>query len=156
KSHAAIVTHQLDRVAFRIVNVKRAPVHPGVLRSGHVAAKDLQTRFLRLEIGEVDFECNVVDSRSGGIKADVARLTGTIEQSQNLSMAAKSFGDLEEGDVLEAAHQLEADHVLIEPLRRVEILDAEGNFTERVNCSMGRGHESVSLSGSGSRPPMHF
>ena len=129
-AHRPIVADPLDLVALRIRDVQRPPVDPGVLGGGDPQAEPLQPCPHGLVVGKVDLEGDVVNRGLGRVQAPVVGLPRSIEQGEDLVVAAVPLGDAEEGGVVEPPDQFQADHHLVERQHDVDVADPQGDLSE--------------------------
>src|SRR6266481_7640253 len=127
--HGWIITNELDIVAFRVMDIERAPVDPVVIGELEFAAECFKPGTLGLEIFSGDREGEMIDGRFGRAQTGVARLVAPVKKSQNLSVSPVAGGDLEESRIWKPPHQLQADDILIKGLHCVEVIHAQSNFT---------------------------
>jgi hypothetical protein len=55
---------------------------------------------------------------------------GLVKQPDDLSVAAVPVGDLEKRDAVELLQDVEPDHVRVEALDRLEVMDAEDRLSQ--------------------------
>lgn len=120
------------------MDVERTPVDPIVIGELQFAAKCFESGALGLEVSACDGEGEMIDSRLGRAQAGIARLAAPVEESQNLSVSVVTVRNSEEGRIWKAAHQLQANHVLIKSLHGIEVVYPQRNFTQRFD--LARGH----------------
>ena len=62
----------------------------------------------------------MIDCRMHGIGRGISGFTGAIKEGEYLRVPGVPVGDTEEGDLLEPAHQLQADDLLVEALHHIQ------------------------------------
>ena len=124
-SHLRVVADKLDSVAIGICDVEGAPVHPLVGGRRHGEPKHLQPPLLGLVVRKRDGEREMVDRAVRLLDGRIA-----VEERKHGRVPSVAIRDSEKGSVLEAPHELEADHVRIESLTLIEIVDTQRHLSE--------------------------
>src|SRR5690242_1161931 len=116
-----VIAHELQNVALGIVNIQRPPAAPSMFDRGHLDTQALEAVQLGVEVAFVDLESKVMQRR----RLDLNRLAkilrkrdghGLVEEADDLGVAAMSIRDLQEGDPIELAENVQANYVGVEAL----------------------------------------
>jgi hypothetical protein len=100
-----------------------------MFRHFNLEAKRFQPAPLRVIVLASNRKGDVVNRAVFGTNRNRA-----IEQAEYLSMTAIAFGDLQQHGRLKATKNLEAEHVTIELLHPLQIIDSERDLAESLDC----------------------